>query len=69
MDADGKIVRYFNDVPKVFQYLKEKHIRIGITSLTAEPTDAYDLLETLGWTEYIAFVEMTERDKRLQIMK
>ena len=60
IDKEGKLIRCYNDVPKVFSYLKERSIRIALTSLTADIQEAYDLIEIFAWNEYVAFIEMTE---------
>lgn len=58
MDKNGDTVPYFEVVPKIFELLKEKEVKIAVTSMTREEEPTRQLLKLLGWDKYIAYTEI-----------
>uniref|UniRef100_A0A8D8MHB2 Magnesium-dependent phosphatase 1 n=1 Tax=Cacopsylla melanoneura TaxID=428564 RepID=A0A8D8MHB2_9HEMI len=61
-DSHGKLVSYYPEVPEILSFLKKhsSNVKIGIASLSKDRTGANQLLDLLGWGQYIDYREIFE---------
>lgn len=58
VDAYGKKVRYYPEVPSVLKKLNDEDYEMGVASRTGEIDGAYELLDMLGWDKYFKYKEI-----------
>jgi len=58
VDAQGRIVVHYPEVPAVLEYLKNEGIEIGIASRTSEIQGANQLISLFGWDGYLNHKEI-----------
>lgn len=55
VDCSDKEFKYYEDVPKIFEFLKEKNIKIALTTCTPKTREANQLINLFGWDKYIDY--------------
>ncbi|XP_057328282.1 magnesium-dependent phosphatase 1-like [Microplitis mediator] len=58
VDAQGKKIKYYEQVPEILENLAKEGFEIGIASRTSEIKGAYQLLKLLNWDKYIKYTEI-----------
>ena len=58
VDAHGKKIKYYPEVPEVLKSLNDKGYEIGIASRTSETRGANQLLKLFGWDKYIKYTQI-----------
>ncbi|KAI4502741.1 hypothetical protein M0802_001785 [Mischocyttarus mexicanus] len=58
VDANGKIVRYYKDVPDILNKLLVEGYELGIASRTSEIKGAKQLLNLFDWEKYFKYKEI-----------
>lgn len=62
-DSRGTQVKYFEEVPSVFQRVKKLGMKTAVTSITSNARAAHDLLEIFGWHPYIDYAQVNQLQK------
>ncbi|KAH0554546.1 magnesium-dependent phosphatase 1-like [Cotesia glomerata] len=58
VDARGKKIKFYEQVPEILENLVSQGIEIGIASRTSEIKGAYQLLKLFNWEKYIKYTEI-----------
>ncbi|XP_020286307.1 magnesium-dependent phosphatase 1-like [Pseudomyrmex gracilis] len=58
VDAHGKTVQYYTDVPDILKQLSEEGYELGVASRTSEIKGANQLLDLFGWRKYFKYIEI-----------
>ncbi|XP_011052650.1 PREDICTED: magnesium-dependent phosphatase 1-like [Acromyrmex echinatior] len=58
IDARGRDVDHYSDVPDVLKQLSGEGYELGIASRTAEIKGAKQLIDAFGWKKYFKYVEI-----------
>lgn len=58
IDAHGRTVKCYIDVPDILKLLSEEGYQLGIASRTSEIKGAKQLLDLFGWKKYFKYVEI-----------
>ncbi|XP_011642055.1 magnesium-dependent phosphatase 1-like [Pogonomyrmex barbatus] len=58
VDAHGRTVRYYTDVPDVLKQLSEEGYELAVASRTSEIKGAKQLLDLFGWKRYFKYFEI-----------
>lgn len=58
VDSRGRIIKHYEDVPEILEYLKNEGIKIAIASRTVELDGANQLLNLFKWNRFIDFKEI-----------
>lgn len=58
VDTHGQKIKYYEEVPKILEYLKNEGIKIGVASRTSEIDGANQLLNLFNWNRFISFKEI-----------
>jgi len=57
-DRHGQKVKFYPDVPEVFEYLSQENIPMAIASRTSETKGANELIDLFGWSKYFVYKEI-----------
>jgi len=58
VDAHGKTIKHYPEVPEVFKFLKTEGIPIAAASRTGEIDGANQLIDLFGWEQYFEYKEI-----------
>jgi len=58
VDAHGRIIRHYSDVPDVLKQLSGEGYELGVASRTSEIKGARQLIDLFGWKKYFKYVEI-----------
>ncbi|XP_070171293.1 magnesium-dependent phosphatase 1 [Polyergus mexicanus] len=58
VDAHGRTIKYYTDVPDILKLLSKEGYELGIASRTSEIKGAKQLLDLFGWNKYFKYVEI-----------
>lgn len=58
VDAHGRKVQVYPDVPRMLERLKRENYTLGIASRTEDPETATQLIGLLDWNKYFAYQEI-----------
>ncbi|XP_053972040.1 magnesium-dependent phosphatase 1-like [Hylaeus volcanicus] len=58
VDAYGKVIRYYKEVPDILKRLSDKGYELGVASRTSEIEGAKQLLKLFNWESYFKYKEI-----------
>lgn len=69
VDAQGRTIRYYKEVPAVLKSLSEEGYELGIASRTSEIQGAKQLLQLFNWEKYFKYKEIYPGSKVIHFAK
>ncbi|KAI5701628.1 hypothetical protein M8J76_012686 [Diaphorina citri] len=63
LDSNGMVIKYYQDVPRILEYLREHNILVAAVSTTVRILHVQNILEMIGVARYFDHKEIYPRQK------